>query len=47
MKKDETKNGVSLFSQSEYLMGEDPLEEIFALFNGRRPAGRDFCAQSG
>ena len=31
MKKDETKNGVSLFSQSEYLMGEDPLEEIFAL----------------
>ncbi len=31
MKKDETKNGVSLFSQSEYLMDGDPLEEIFAL----------------
>ena len=31
MKKNETKNGVSLFSQSEYLMEGDPLEEIFAL----------------
>lgn len=31
MKKDENKNGVSLFSQSEFLIGEDPLEEIFAL----------------
>ena len=24
-------NGVSLFGQSEYLMGQDPIEEIFAL----------------
>jgi len=32
MKKDEIKNGVSLFGQSEFLMdGDDPLEEIFAL----------------
>lgn len=31
MKKNETKNGVSLFSHSEYLMEGDPLEEIFAL----------------
>lgn len=31
MKKDETKNGVSLFGQSEFLMDGDPLEEIFAL----------------
>ena len=31
MKNDEVKNGVSLFSQSEYLMEGDPLEEIFAL----------------
>lgn len=32
MKKDEIKNGVSLFSQSEFLIdGDDPLEEIFAL----------------
>ena len=31
MKKDETKNGVSLFSQSEFMMEDDPLEEIFAL----------------
>lgn len=31
MKKNETKNGVSLFSQSEYLIDGDPLEEIFAL----------------
>ena len=27
----DTQNGVSLFGQSEYLMGQDPLEEIFAL----------------
>ena len=31
MKKDETRNGVSLFGQSEYLVDGDPLEEIFAL----------------
>lgn len=31
MKNDEVKNGVSLFSQSDYLMDGDPLEEIFAL----------------
>lgn len=31
MKKDEIKNGVSLFGQSEFLMDGDPLEEIFAL----------------
>lgn len=31
MKKDENKTGVSLFSQSEFLMDNDPLEEIFAL----------------
>ena len=31
MTKEENKNGVSLFSQSDYLVGEDPLEEIFAL----------------
>lgn len=32
MNKDEIKNGVSLFNQSEYLMDDgDPLEEIFAL----------------
>lgn len=31
MKKDEIKNGVSLFGQSDYLMEGDPLEEIFAL----------------
>ena len=31
MKKDETKNGISLFSQSEFMMEDDPLEEIFAL----------------
>lgn len=31
MKKEETKNGVSLFGQSEYLIDGDPLEEIFAL----------------
>ena len=32
MKKDERKNGVSLFSQSDFMIeGGDPLEEIFAL----------------
>lgn len=31
MKKDENKNGVSLFSQSEFLIDNDPFEEIFAL----------------
>ncbi len=31
MKDNKTKNGVSLFGQSDYLMDGDPLEEIFAL----------------
>lgn len=31
MKREENKNGVSLFSQSEALMDQDPIEEIFAL----------------
>lgn len=31
MKKDEKNTGVSLFAQSEYLTGQDPIEEIFAL----------------
>ena len=31
MKNKDMKNGVSLFAQSEALMGNDPLEEIFAL----------------
>lgn len=31
MKREENKNGVSLFSQSEFLMDSDPIEEIFAL----------------
>ena len=31
MKDDKTKNGVSLFGQSDFLMDGDPLEEIFAL----------------
>lgn len=31
MKNDKNKNGVSLFSQSEFMMENDPLEEIFAL----------------
>ena len=31
MKKDENKKGVSLFSQSEFLIDNDPMEEIFAL----------------
>ncbi len=40
MTKEENKNGVSLFSQSDYLVGEDPLEEIFALNLG------DFIAEN-
>lgn len=40
MKKEENKNGVSLFSQSEYLVGQDPIEEIFALNLG------DFIAEN-
>ena len=31
MKKEEKNNGVSLFSQSEYLIDQDPIEDIFAL----------------
>lgn len=31
MKKEEKNNGVSLFSQSEYLIDQDPIEELFAL----------------
>ena len=31
MKNDENKNGVSLFSKSDFMMENDPLEEIFAL----------------
>lgn len=31
MTKEEKKNGVSLFSQSELMIGQDPIEEIFAL----------------
>ena len=40
MTKEENKNGVSLFSQSNYLVGEDPLEEIFSLYLG------DFIAEN-
>ena len=40
MKKEEKNNGVSLFSQSEYLAGQDPIEEIFALNLG------DFMAEN-
>ncbi len=40
MKKEEKNNGVSLFSQSEYLMDKDPIEEIFALNLG------DFIAEN-
>lgn len=40
MKKEEKKNGVSLFSQSEYLIDQDPIEEIFALNLG------DFIAEN-
>ena len=31
MNKNEKNNGVSLFSQSEFLIDNDPFEEIFAL----------------
>ena len=40
MKKEENKNGVSLFSQSDYMIGQDPIEEIFALNLG------DFMAEN-
>ena len=40
MKKEEKNNGVSLFSQSEYLIDQDPIEEIFALNLG------DFIAEN-
>ena len=31
MNKEEKKSGVSIFGQSEYLAGTDPIEEMFAL----------------
>jgi HD-GYP domain-containing protein (c-di-GMP phosphodiesterase class II) len=40
MKREEKNNGVSLFSQSEYLIDQDPIEEIFALNLG------DFIAEN-
>ena len=40
MKKEEKNNGVSLFSQSDYLIDQDPIEEIFALNLG------DFIAEN-
>ncbi len=40
MKKEEKNAGVSLFSQSEYLIEQDPIEEIFALNLG------DFIAEN-
>ena len=40
MKKEEKNNGVSLFSQSEYLIDQDPIEELFALNWG------DFMAEN-
>ena len=40
MKKEEKNTGVSLFSQSEYLIEQDPIEEIFALNLG------DFIAEN-
>ena len=40
MKKEEKNNGVSLFSQSEYLIDQDPIEELFALNLG------DFMAEN-
>ena len=40
MKNEENKNGVSLFSQSDYLIGQNPIEEIFALNLG------DFIAEN-
>lgn len=40
MKKEEKNNGVSLFAQSEFLIDQDPIEEIFALNLG------DFIAEN-
>lgn len=40
MTNEEKKNGISLFSQSEYLIDQDPIEEIFALNLG------DFIAEN-
>lgn len=40
MTKEEKNNGVSLFSQSDYMIGQDPIEEIFALNLG------DFIAEN-
>ena len=40
MKKEEKNNGVSLFAQSDYLIDQDPIEEIFALNLG------DFIAEN-
>lgn len=40
MRKEDKNNGVSLFSQSEYLMEQDPIEELFALNLG------DFIAEN-
>ena len=40
MKREEKNNGVSLFSQSEYLIDQDPIEELFALNLG------DFIAEN-
>ena len=40
MKREENNNGVSLFSQSDYLVGQEPIEEIFALNLG------DFIAEN-
>ncbi len=40
MKREEKNNGVSLFSQSEYLIDQDPIEELFALNLG------DFVAEN-
>lgn len=40
MKKEEKNNGISLFSRSEYLIDQDPIEELFALNLG------DFMAEN-
>ncbi len=40
MKNEKNKNGVSLFSQSDFMIGQDPIEEIFALNLG------DFMAEN-
>ena len=40
MKKEEKNNGISLFSQSDYLIDKDPIEEIFVLNLG------DFVAEN-